>query len=163
MTQRLRAFWNSATPRQRRAAGVIAVVASLALYGWVVWSAEHARGQLEAGLADLREQAARLERSAAEHERLRAVPRAPESSTDMGALLRTSMDAAGLARAVVKIEAQDGHRMRLVFGAVAYADWLAWIERLQAHRIRVETCRIEALASPGLVNATATLVRAGAS
>jgi type II secretory pathway component PulM len=49
----------------------------------------------------------------------------------------------------------------VTFGAVAFAAWLAWVERLQSQQVRVDACRIEALATPGLVSAAATLVRGG--
>ena len=163
MTGPLRELWTSAPPWQRRTAIAIAVVASLLLYVWAVWWAERACSRLEATLAQLREQAVQLERNAAEYERLRKLPRVSSSSADLRTLLRSTADASGLARALVRIEAQDAHRVQLMFSAVAFADWLAWIERLQPHQVRVETCRIEALAMPGLVNASATLVRAGGS
>jgi general secretion pathway protein M len=49
----------------------------------------------------------------------------------------------------------------VVFGAVPFADWLNLVVGLKSQQVRLDTCRIEALAtSPGLVSVTATLVRA---
>ena len=50
--------------------------------------------------------------------------------------------------------------MVVVFGAVAFADWLNWIAALKSQHVRLDACRIEALSTPGLVSVTATLIRA---
>ena len=68
--------------------------------------------------------------------------------------------AAGLSRALVKIDAPDANQVVVVFGAVAFADWLNWIAGLKSQQVRLDACRIEALSTPGLVSVTATLVRA---
>ena len=47
----------------------------------------------------------------------------------------------------------------MVFGAVAFADWLNWVASLTSQQVRLDACRIEALSTPGLVSVTATLVR----
>ena len=54
----------------------------------------------------------------------------------------------------------DADQVVAVFGAVAFADWLNWISTLKSQQVRLDTCRIEALSTPGLVSVTATLVRA---
>jgi type II secretory pathway component PulM len=48
----------------------------------------------------------------------------------------------------------------VVFGSAPFADWLAWITSLQTQQIRLDSSRIEALSTPGLVGVTATFVRA---
>ena len=65
-----------------------------------------------------------------------------------------------MARALVRIDAQDADQVVAVFGAVAFADWLSWIAGLKLQQVRLDACRIEALSTPGLVSITATLVRA---
>jgi general secretion pathway protein M len=45
---------------------------------------------------------------------------------------------------------------------VSFVDWLAWIAALQAQQVRLEAARVEALAAPGMVSASATLTRARA-
>jgi type II secretory pathway component PulM len=60
---------------------------------------------------------------------------------------------------LLRIDAQNADQVQVVFGSVAFADWLAWVATLQAQRIRLDTGRIEALSTPGLVSVTATLTR----
>ncbi len=79
----------------------------------------------------------------------------------MRTLIQAQAGSAGLASALVRIDAPDANRVQVVFGAVAFPDWLNWVATLNSQNIRVETCRIEALSKPGLVSVTATFVRAG--
>jgi len=65
-----------------------------------------------------------------------------------------------LSGALVRIDAPDANQVVVVFGAVAFADWLNWIAGLRSQHVRLDTCRIEALSTPGMVSVTATLVRA---
>ncbi|MDQ3040445.1 MAG: type II secretion system protein GspM, partial [Pseudomonadota bacterium] len=68
---------------------------------------------------------------------------------------------AGLAPALVRIDAPDPDQVVVVFGAVVFADWLKLVAGLRSQQVRMDTGRIEALAtSPGQVSVTATLVRA---
>jgi type II secretory pathway component PulM len=61
---------------------------------------------------------------------------------------------------LLRLDAKDADQVQVVFGSVAFADWLAWVATLQAQRIRLDTSRIEALSTPGLVSVTATFARA---
>ncbi len=74
--------------------------------------------------------------------------------------MQARIDAAGLAPALVSIEAPDANQVKVVFGALPFADWLAWVASLQAQQVRLDASRIEAMSTPGLVSVTATLVRA---
>jgi general secretion pathway protein M len=139
---------------------IIAAILAAALYVWLVQSAERARAQLRTGVTTLRAQAARLEQQAGEFERLRAAPALSASRTDLRTLVQVQADTAGMSRALVRIDAPDADQVVVVFGAVAFADWLNWIVGLKWHHVRLDTCRIEALSTPGLVSVTATLVRA---
>ena len=65
-----------------------------------------------------------------------------------------------LGAAVTVVDARDADQVQVVFGSVAFADWLAWVASLQSQHIRLDTGRIEALSSPGLVSVTATFTRA---
>jgi len=87
-------------------------------------------------------------------------PAATVSSTDLLALVQSRAGAAGLSQALVRIEALDSEHVTVVFGALAFADWLSWIAGLQSQLVRLDACRIEALSAPGLVSVTATLARA---
>ena len=160
MKARLLNAWESQAPRQRAIIAALAVILVAALYVWIVQSAGRARVQLHASVTTLRAQAARIDQQALEYSRLRAAPAATASPTDLRTLVQAQADAAGLARSLVRIDAPDADQVVMVFGAVAFADWLNWIAGLKAQHVRLDTCRIEALSTPGLVSVTATLVRA---
>ena len=160
MRARLRKAWESRAPRERVVIATLAVILAAALYFLLVQSAGRARAQLRTGVTTLRAQAARLEQQAAELERLRAAPAISASQTDLRTLVQAQAGAAGLSRALVRIDAPDADQVVVVFGAVAFADWLNWIDALKSQHVRLDTCRIEALSTPGLVSVTATLVRA---
>ena len=158
----LRQLWASRAPRERMILAVLAAVLGAACYLWVLHSADRGRAQLRTSVAALRTQAASLEQQAAEHERLRATPAPPASPTDLRTLVQGRTDAARLSGALTRLDAPDADHVRVSFGAVSFADWLGWIAALQAQYVRLEAARVEALAAPGMVSATATLVRVSA-
>jgi general secretion pathway protein M len=160
MNAKLRGLWRSRAPRERVVIGVLAVLAGAASYVWLVQSADQAHTRLRASVPALRAQAARLEQQASELERLRATPPASASKTDLRTLVQAQAGAAGLSRALVRIDAPDADQVVVVFGAVAFADWLNWVASLKSQQVRLDACRVEALSTPGLVSVTATLVRA---
>jgi general secretion pathway protein M len=160
MRARLRKIWESRSPRDRVLIAILAAVVAAVLYLWLMQSAQSARTQLGASLSVLRAQAMRLDLDATELARVRAMPVPPAAQTDLRTLIQARADAAGLARALVRIDAPDANQVQVVFGAVAFAEWLAWVASLQAERIRLDTGRIEALSTPGMVGVTATFTRA---
>ena len=160
MRAQLRKAWESRAPRERAIIAALAAMLGAVLYVWLVQSAGQARVQLRASVTTLREQAARLDQQALEYSRLRVAPAATASPTDLRTLVQARVGDAGLARALVRIDAPDADQVVVVFGAVAFADWLNWIAGLKSQHIRLDACRIEALSTPGLVSVTATLVRA---
>ena len=160
MMARLRKIWESRSPRDRVLIAIVAAVVAALLYLWLVQSAQRARTQLDASLSVLRAQAIRLDQDATELERVRAMPVPAAAQTDLRTLIQARAEAAGLARALVRIDAADANQVQVVFGAVAFADWLAWVAGLQAERIRLDTGRIEALSTAGMVGVTATFIRA---
>jgi len=137
----------------------LAAVLGAAAYFALMYSADRARVRLRASVATLRTQAVLLDQQAAEHERLRASPAIPASPADLRALVKARIDAAHLSGVLARIEAPDAEHVNVAFGAVSFADWLGWIAALQAEQVRLEAARVEALASPGMVSATATLTR----
>lgn len=159
MKAKLRTLWQSRAPRERVVIAALAVLAGVASYLWLVQSADRAHTRLRATVPALRAQAARLEQQAGELERLRAAPPVASSKTDLRTLVQAQAGAAGLSRALVRIDAPDANQVVVVFGAVAFADWLNWVAGLTAQQVRLEVCRVEALSTPGLVSVTATLVR----
>ncbi len=159
MKAKLRTLWQSRAPRERVVIAVLAVLAGVASYVWLVQAADRAHTRLRASVPALRAQAARLERQAGDLERLRSAPPAAASKTDLRTLVQAQAGAAGLSRALVRIDAPDANQVVVVFGAVAFADWLNWVAGLTAQQVRLDVCRVEALSTPGLVSVTATLVR----
>jgi len=155
----LQRAWGACSPWQRTAIAVLAAVMTIALYAWFVQSIGQARVKLNASIAVLRAQAARLDQQAIEHARLRAAPATTSSSTNLRTLVQSRIAAAGLSRALARIDAPDADQVVVDFGALAFADWYAWIAGLQSQQVRLDACRIEALAAPGMVGVTATLVR----
>jgi general secretion pathway protein M len=162
MRAALRRAWESRAPRERIVIAALAAALGVASYALVVHSADRGRGQLRTSVDTLRTQAAILDQQAAEHARLRATPAPAVSPTDLRALVQARVDAAGLSRALPRIDAPDADHVRITFGAVSFADWLGWIAALQSHNVRLEAARVEALSAPGMVSATATLTRARA-
>jgi general secretion pathway protein M len=155
----LRQAWGSRSPRQRTAITVLVAVLGIALYAWFVQSVGQARVKLGTSVTMLRAQALRLDQQAIEHARLSATPPATASSTDLRKLVQNRIDAAGMSRALTRMDVPDADQVVVVFGAVAFADWLDWIASLQSQQVRLDACRIEALATPGLVSVTGTLAR----
>jgi len=162
MKAALRRAWESRAPRERMVIAALAAVLGAAAYLGLVYSADRGRGQLRTSVAALRTQAALLEQQAAEYERLRTTSAPPVSPTDLRTLVQARVDAARLSGALTRIDAPDVDHVNIAFGAVSFADWLGWLAALQAQHISLEAARIEALAAPGMVSATATLARARA-
>jgi general secretion pathway protein M len=160
MRSALRKAWESRSPLERTVIAVLAAVLGIAFYILLLQSAERGRTQLRTSVAALRTQAVLLDRQAAEHQLLRATPASPASPTDLRALVQTRADAARLSGTLTRIEALDADHVQVVFGALPFADWLGWIAALQAQHVSLEAARVEALAAPGMVSATATLSRA---
>jgi len=159
MKLNLRAVWQSRAPRERLVLGALAAVLLVILSVWLVQSGWPALAQLRAGVTSLRSEAARLELQAAELERLRALPAQSREPVSLRALVQDRLGAAGLAHALVRAEEPVADQVVLVFGAVSFADWLAWLRAMQAQRVVLASCRIVALPTPGMVSITATLVR----
>ena len=156
----LEKWWEARSPRHRVMIAVLAAVLGVALYVWLIESAYRARSQLGSSLTVLRTQALRLEQDAAELARVRAVRLPPASQSDLRTVVQAQVTTSGLAGALLRIDAPDANQVQVVFGSVPFAEWLAWVATLQAQHIRVETGRIEALSTPGLVGVTATFTRA---
>lgn len=162
MNARLRKLWESRSPRDRAVIVALALVVGAALYLALAQTAYRARAQLGSSLSVLRAQALRLDADANELARARAAPPPPAAQSDLRTQVQAQAGAAGLARALLRADARDADQVQVVFGSVSFADWLAWVATLQAQRIRLDTVRIEALTTPGLVSITATFVRAKA-
>ena len=163
MRRAWRSAWNSRTSRERAVFSLLAVLAGLTLYSALVYVLDRSRSEMRANVGTLRGQAAALERHAAEIERLRAVSAPPTSSRprELRALVDAEARAAGFSSAQLRVDARSADEIQVVLDSAPFAAWLAWVARLQAREVRLETCRIEPLSTPGLVSVTATFINAG--
>lgn len=160
MKARLQQAWLSRAPRERAVITALAALLAVVLYALLLVSAQRARVPLRASVTSLQAQAARLDQQAIEYSHLRAAPAVTTSPTDLLVLVQARVGEAGLAPAVLRIDAPEPDRVVVVLGAAFFSEWLKLIASLQAQQVRLESCRIEALSTPGLVSVTATLVRA---
>ena len=160
MKAQLRKLWESRSPRDRVIIAALAVIVGTMLYLSLVVSAYRARAQLGGSVSALRAQELRLNADANELARARAAPPAPAPQSDLRTQVQAQAGASGLASLVLHIDARDADHVEVAFGSVPFSDWLAWVASLQAQRIRLDTSRIEALSTPGLVSVTATFARA---
>lgn len=157
MKARMQELWQSRAPRERKVIALVAALLLVVAYALFVLSAERARVPLRASVVALRAQSARLDQQALELGRLRSAPAAATSSGDLHKLIQARINEAGLAHALARIDAVDADHVVVVFGAVAFADWLDFIAGLKGQHLRLEACRIEALSTPGLVSVTVTV------
>ena len=156
------AVWQARPRGERLLIATSAAVLAIGLCLWLVYAVDRSRMELRATVVPvLRERAGLLERQAAEYQRLRAMPAATVSPTDIRALVQAQAGAAGLSKALQSVEAAGADQVKIVFGAILFADWLNWVQNLESQHIHLEACRIEALAAPGLVSVAATLARPG--
>ena len=162
LQSRAAAAWRSRSPQERMTIAIAGLILAVALILSLLLALGRSRSELRGvTIPVLREHANLLDRHAAEYQRLRAAPAATVSPTDLRTLVQAQAGAAGLSRALQSVEAPDAEHVKVTFGAIAFADWLAWLQNLESQQVRVEMCRVEALATPGLVSVTATLVRPG--
>lgn len=132
------------------------------MYVWLVLSGGQARLNLRNSVMALRAQAEHLDKQASEYNRLRVTPLPAKSPTDLRTLVQGRIAGTVLARSLVRIDVADADQVVVVFDALSFTEWLNWINSLKSQRVRLDACRIEAMATTGLVSVTATLVRAKA-
>lgn len=154
-------LWASRSPQERWLIAVVALCLGLVLYAWLLQATTQARRRLLPAVAQLRTEAVRQGEQADEIVRLRATPPPPPSRTDLRQLVQRQVDSSGLTRTLVSIELVDAHHVKLVFGSVAFAEWLTWADTLRAEQLRFAAVRIESQSTPGQVSVTATLERPG--
>jgi type II secretory pathway component PulM len=161
MKHALDQWWTSRSPQERRVLVAASLCLGLALYVWLLQATTHARERLLPAVTTLRADALRQGEQADEILRLRAIPPPPASTMELRHLVHRQVDASGLTRALVSIEQLDTRHVKVVFGSVAFTDWLAWADTIQAQHVRFAAVRVEAQPAAGQVSATATLERPG--
>jgi len=161
MKATLSGIWLARSPRDRKIIAISTVVFILILYLMLVQSAVKAQSSLQKNVVDLHTQETFLNDQALEYNRLRNMSAITSSPTDLHTLVQIRILDAGLSNNLLRINAIDANQVVVVFGAIAFSDWLHWIIDLKSQHIRVAKCRIEALSTSGQVSVTATLVRPG--
>lgn len=157
MTATLRQSWASLPARHRFLGLLVLTLTGIGLYAWLLMSAARARAELQTHVDTLRPQASRLDRHAEELMQLSSEPPAAPVAGDLLTRVRHRLDNLNLAPALVRIDAAGKQRVSIELDAVEFAQWLQWTEDLSTQQIRLETCEIEALATPGWVRISATL------
>lgn len=157
--KQLRKLWELRAPRERRVLAVLLVVTGAVLYLWLLSSAQYARTRLHASLEQLRIDAAHVDQGAAEIERLRAMrpPALPQG--ELRTLLQAQLTSSGLTSSLVSLQAVDPAQVKIVLGAVSFADWLACVDQLRLQQVQLAETQVTALPAPGMVGVTATFVR----
>ena len=152
-------WWTSRSAGDRRVLLTLVAGVGVALFGWLLLATVQARAQLLPAVTELRAQADRQGAQAEEIERLRALPPPPASTTALRPLVQHQVDASGLASSLVSVDLVDAQHVKLVFGSVAFADWLLWANAMQAQHLRFSAVRIEAQPVRGQVSVTTTVER----
>lgn len=159
MKKQLIQFWRSRAARERvvLAGGAALLVFALGYaYGWLPIQRDAA--QLRKTLPQLRAQAQQMALDAEEVKRLRGRPALAREGGSLAAVIEERAAAAGLREAFGTIVPQDAGRVRVVLPAVAFDAWLAWLGELQmSHGVRVESARIDAGETAGVVAVDAVL------
>lgn len=161
MKQLFGQWWMSRSPQERRIVMAAALCFGLGLYVWFLLATTRARQRLLPAVTQLQAQAIRQSRQVDEIMRLRVMPVPPASTTDLRESIQRQVEASGLTKSLVSVELVDAHHVKLVFGSVAFADWLTWADLMQTQQLRFVALRIEAQSAPGQVSVTATLERSG--
>ena len=152
-------WWASHSASERRLMVAVAVCLGLGLYVWLLLSATHARAKLRPAVIELQAQVSRQERQAEEIMQLRAAPAPAPAPADLRQLVQRQVDADGLSPSLASIERVDADQVKLVFGHVAFAQWLAWADNMRAQHLRFARVRIESQDAPGQVSVSATIER----
>lgn len=165
VTAPLRRLWLARAPQERR---LLAVASGVMVVGFVVWLlaiGNQASTALRGSLPALRMQAITFEQQAAELEVLRSVPAPTLADAPLLPLIQETIASAAMSGMLSTIEPLGPEQVVVVFGAIEFSTWLAWISVLEQQDVRVEQVRVETLATiavPGLVSVAATLGRVGA-
>ena len=159
MKKKILEIWSSRSTAERTMAAGLAIVIGTLLCLWFVHVAGQQRDRLKLSVSALKSQSAAMEQQASEFSRLQSAPAGKVSPAikDLRGAMQSMIDSAGLSSALIKMDAPDAGTVQISFSALSFADWLAFARNLQAHQIRIETCRIEALTTAGRVSITATV------
>jgi general secretion pathway protein M len=160
MKERFQQFWMQASPRERwligGGSGLLLVVV-LIFYVWQPIARD--RQKLRANLPQLRTNAEQVRLNAAEVARLKTLP--ASAALPKGGIrgaVESSAAAFKLRDSMSQVSMEGDGRITLSMAAVPFDNWVRWLGHLQEqYRIRLESCRVEALPQPGMVRIKAVL------
>lgn len=160
MKERFQQFWMQASPRERWLIGGgfgLLLVVLLVFYVWQPVVRD--RQKLRANLPQLRANAERMRLNAAEVARLKTLP--SSASLPNGGIrgaVENSAAAFRLRDSMSQVSVEGDGRISISMAPVPFDSWVRWLGQLQEqYRIRLESCRIEALPQPGMVRVKAVL------
>ena len=161
MKERFQQFWMQASPRERWLIGGglgLLLVVVLIFYVWQPVVRD--RQKLRANLPQLRANADQMRLNAAEVVRLKTLP--SSSSLPNGGIrgaVEESAAAFKLRDSMSQVSVEGDGRISISMATVSFDNWVRWLGHLQEqYRIRLESCRVEALPQPGMVRIKAVLV-----
>lgn len=154
----LRAWWQLKPRHERRLLALLAlVVAAVAAWLLVVDPVERETARLRALQGDLQRRLAVAQHDADEAARLARV--ALPAPGDARAALDSALGKSGLRASLTSLEWRD-RSARLTFASVAFADLVAWLERVQLEAgLSVREATLSGLVEPGRVRAELVLAR----
>lgn len=160
MKERFQQFWMQASPRERWLVGGGFGLLLIVLLVFYVWQPiVRDRQKLRANLPQLRINAEQMRLNAAEVVRLKTLP--SSASLPNGGIrgaVEKSAVAFKLRDSMGQISMEGDGRISISMATVTFDNWVRWLGHLQEqYRIRLESCRVEALPQPGMVRIKAVL------
>lgn len=160
MKEKIQQFWIQGSPRERWliSGGLgFLLIALLFLYVWQPVVRD--RQKLRANLPQLRMSAEQMRLSSAEVARLKTLP--PSVALPNGGVrgaIEESAVAFSLRDSISQVGVEGEGRISISMASAPFDNWVRWIGHLQEqYRIRLESCKVEALPQPGMVRIKAVL------
>ena len=149
-------FWEARSERERRVIVQCGVLLAILLVFALVWlPLERTRTRLEITLPQLRASIEQLKRDADEVKRLKSIAPTVTGKPAPLVSLATQNTLTG-----AQVSVPDDKHVHVVANDVGFTRLLDWLVSVQStHALRVESARIEALATTGRVRADLTLTR----
>ena len=160
MKARLQLFWKQASPQERWIIGGgfgLLLVVVLVFYVWQPLVRD--RQKLRTSLPQLRLNAEQVRLNAAEVVKLKALPAPALMPSGIRGVVETSAAFFKLRESLGQVNVEGDERISISMTKASFDSWIRWLGHLQEqYRIRLESCQVEALPQPGLVNIKAVLV-----
>lgn len=160
MKERFQQFWMQASPRERWLIGGGFCLLLIAVLFFYVWQpVVRDRQKLRANLPQLRTHAEQMRLNEAEVGRLKTLP--ASAALPKGGIrgaVENSAAAFKLRDSMSQVSVEGDGRISFSMAPVSFDNWVRWLGHLQEqYRIRLESCRVEALPQPGMVRVKAVL------